>query len=380
MLQDLALILIFGVVFSKIFGLLKLPDIVGMIIAGVFLSNFELLSEDITLITSELRNIALILILLRAGLSLDLKVLKKSSKQTILMSFLPAILEIFGVTVLCIMFFDVPVNTALIAGATVSAVSPAIIVPKMIRLIEEGYAKTKNIPQMILASASIDDIFVIILFYSFVNSETTSLFLLPVHIMLGVIIGLITANLFVFILKKVTVSANLTTGIILGLSFILLNIENYLPFSALLSVIVVGVVFNVKMPFLSIRLTNKYNDLWAVFSVILFVIVGISLKIEYLFEFGYKPFLIVVLALIFRSIGVFISLLGSNLSKKERIFCVFAFTPKATVQAGIGAIPLALGLPYGELILTISVVSIVITAPIGAFLIEKTHKTHLIKE
>lgn len=379
MLLSLAYIFIFGIFFSKLCAFLKIPDVVGMIFAGIVLNFLNVLDISLINISGDLRQFALIIILTRAGLSLDLKSLKKVGKPAILMSFLPALFEISCATIFSALIFDIPLISGLILGCVITAVSPAIIVPRMIKLQNEGFGTEKNIPKLILCSASIDDILVIILFYSALNFDASNLFLIPVNIVLGVAFGVFFAILMVFVVKKLNFSANHTVILMLSASFCLLELEKHVAFSALLSIMIIGMVFYAKIPTLITDLSNKFNDLWACASIILFVLVGYSVDVNFALAEGIKPVILLTFCLVFRSIGTFLCLIGSNFNKKERLFCVFAYLPKATVQAGIGTIPLALGVENGELILTMSVVSILITAPLGAFLIDNNYKKLLQK-
>ncbi len=380
MLLSLAFIFIFGYIGARFFSFLKLPDIIGMIFAGVFLNHFNLLDEKIINISAELREIALVIILTRAGLSLEFDKLKKVGRPAILMSFIPACFEILAIVLMSIFLFDIPILTALILGTTVAAVSPAVIVPRMIKLQEEGYGKKKNISELILASASVDDIFVLVLFYSFLSANDSNIYLLPLNIVLGVIVGIIVALLLVFLFKKFKISVNHATILMLSTSFVLLFAEDFLHFSALLAIMTIGMMILRKMPDFSSKLSQSFSSLWSGAMIILFVLVGFSLNLEYALSEGIKPVILILFVLIFRCLGAYLCVLKTNLNQKERLFCVISYVPKATVQAAIGGIPLSQGLPYGELILTISVVSILITAPIGAFLIDFTYKKLLKKD
>lgn len=380
MLVSLGLIFVFGIIFSKIFSTVKLPDVVGMIFAGIFLNLLGVLDEKIISISAELRQIALVIILTRAGLSLDLNKLKKVGRPAIMLSFVPACFEILAIVILAVLIFDIPLQTAAILGATIAAVSPAIIVPRMINLQETGYGKDKNIAELIMSGASVDDIFVIVLFYSFINMSSSSLILIPINIILGVIFGILVAAALIVLFRKFKINSNNATIIMLSTSFILLYLEEYLHFSALLAIMTVGIVILKKTPRISEKISKKFSALWSGASILLFVLVGYSMNIEYALNEGAKPIILILLALIFRCLGTYICVLGTNLNKKERAFCVMSYMPKATVQAAIGGIPLSMGLPYGELILTVSVISIIITAPLGAFLIDNNYKKLLTKE
>lgn len=372
MLLDLAIILSIGLIFSKIVAYFKIPDIIGMIFAGIFINYLSLLNSNILEISADLKQIALVIILTRAGLTLNINDMKKSSKPMILLSFLPAIFEILGVSLISMLIFKMDLVSSLILGSVLSAVSPAIIVPRMINFKKLGYGKKRNVPDLILAGASVDDIFVITLFYSFLSFDSSNLLILPINIILGIIFGVICGiflNLFVKFF-------NLNHFVIFYfcLNLFLLEIANFIPFSALLSIMVSGIILNTKNFDISSKIEEKFLSLWSVFSILLFVFVGISINFTYIFSYGIKPIILIVFALIFRSIGTFLSVFKTNLQKNEKIFCIISYLPKATVQAGIGYIPLSLGLPFGELILAISAISIIITAPLGAFLIDFNYK------
>lgn len=372
MLLDLAIILSIGLIFSKIVAYFKIPDIIGMIFAGIFINYLSLLNSNILEISADLKQIALVIILTRAGLTLNINDMKKSSKPMILLSFLPAIFEILGVSLISMLIFKMDLVSSLILGSVLSAVSPAIIVPRMINFKKLGYGKKRNVPDLILAGASVDDIFVITLFYSFLSFDSSNLLILPINIILGIIFGVICGiflNLFVKFFNS-----NHFVIFYFCLNLFLLEIANFIPFSALLSIMVSGIILNTKNFDISSKIEEKFLSLWSVFSILLFVFVGISINFTYIFSYGIKPIILIVFALIFRSIGTFLSVFKTNLQKNEKIFCIISYLPKATVQAGIGYIPLSLGLPFGELILAISAISIIITAPLGAFLIDFNYK------
>lgn len=380
MLLDFALIFLFALFFSKVFNFIKLPDVVSMIFAGVLLNYFNLISDNIIGISADLRQIALVIILSRAGLSLEFSKLKKIGKPAFLMSTLPATFEILSTIFFSQILFNIPLSTSIILGCVVSAVSPAIIVPRMIKMQENGYGVAKNIPELILASASVDDIFVITLFYASLDLDTKNLFLLPVNILLGVFFGVITAFVLLSLNKRTNYNVNNFTIIFISCSFILIELSNYISFSALLSIMVLGIVFRKINPHISQDLSKKFTSLWSFFSQILFVLVGVGINLEYTLSEGVKPMILILICLVFRSIGTYICLIKSNLTQNERLFCVFSYLPKATVQAGIGTIPLSLGLPYGELIATIAVISIIITAPLGSFFMDNFYKKLLTKD
>ena len=374
MLLSFAYIFIFGLLFSRIFSFLKIPDIVGMIFAGIFLNIFDLLDQSVINMSADLREIALIIILTRAGLSLDFDKLKQVGRPAILLSFIPATFEIAAITIIGHFLLGIPFITSAIMGCVVAAVSPAIIVPRMIKLQETGYGRKKNIPELILTGASVDDIFVIILFYSLTNSDSSNILLMPVNIILGVVIGIMCGILLVQLIKFFDIKQNNSTILFLSTSFVLMSAQDFVPFSALLSIMTMGIVFYRKHKEHAEKVASSFSGLWSGASIILFVLVGFSMNLEYALKEGFLPVILILICLIFRSIGTYLCLIKTNLNTNERIFCMVSYLPKATVQAAIGAIPLSMGLPYGELILTVSVISIIITAPLGAFLIDRFYK------
>ncbi len=386
MLLSLSLILLLGIILGKIFKIIKLPPLIGMIIAGIILgpSVLGVLDEKLLLISSDLRQIALIIILIRAGLNLDFNQLKKSGKTAFLICFIPAVIEILATTLIAPILFNISYLEAALLGSVIAAVSPAVIVPKMLSLIEEGYGKDKGVPQMIMIGASVDDVFVIVLFSVFSSllldgsAKTSDIFKAPISIILGILVGIIIGLIFDAFFKKMNIRDTNKIIIILATAFMLVSIEeilkSYISFSALLSIMVIGGVISIKNNKLAPRLSAKFSKLWVGFEVILFTLVGASVNIEYLSYAGILSVVLILSVSIFRMLGVFISCIGSDLNKKERLFCAISYLPKATVQAAIGGLPLALGLESGELILTISVVSILITAPLGAILIDVLHK------
>ncbi len=391
MLLSLSLILILGVLFGYIFKAIRLPSLIGMIIAGIILgpSVLNLLDEKILLISADLRQIALIIILIRAGVNLDFEQLKKSGKTVFFICFIPAIIEISATTLIAPLLFDISFIEAALLGSVIAAVSPAVIVPKMLGLIEEGYSKDKGIPQMIMIGASVDDVFVIVLFSIFSSfaltgsANLTDVFKAPISIILGVFLGIAIGYLLNLFFLKIHIRDTTKVIIILSAAFLLISLEdlleNYISFSALLAVMVIGAVISIKNNALAKRLSLKFSKLWVGFEILLFVLVGASVNIEYLEFAGMLGIILIVVVSILRMIGVYISCIGSDLNKKERLFCSVSYLPKATVQAAIGSLPLAMGIASGELILTISVLSILITAPVGAILIDVLHKKCLKK-
>ena len=386
MLFSIALILIIGFSLSGIFARLGLPGLLGMILTGILLGPFvlDLISLDILNISAELRQIALVVILVRAGLSLDLRDLKKVGRPAVLMSFIPATFEFLAVTLLAPLFFPITTLEAAIMGTVLAAVSPAVVVPRMIHLIESGYGKKKNIPQLILAGASVDDIYVIVLFTSFMGMNSGSGFdfgslgRVPVSIVLGVLLGILSGFILVEIFRRLHIRDTVKVLIILSVAFLFISLEEfvspYVPVSGLLAVMALGGTILEQYEVLAKRLMGKFSRLWVTAEVLLFVLVGAAVDITYVGRTGMMAVVLILLALVFRIIGVYISLLGTSLDVKEKLFCAIAYLPKATVQAAIGSIPLAAGVGAGNTILSVAVLAILITAPIGAIGIDKTYK------
>jgi len=365
---------------------LKLPSLLGMIITGIVLGPYvlNLIDNSILEISSDLRKIALIIILTRAGLTLNLRDLKKVGRHVICMCFVPATFETIGTILLAPKLLNVNIVEAAIIGAVVSAVSPAVIVPKMIKLIEQNYGTKKAIPQLILAGASVDDVFVIVLFTAFVslaqeqNISVFNFINIPISIFLGVLLGMLLGFVLAKYFEKIHIRDTVKVIIILSLSFILITIEDNIKFSitfsALIAIMFIGISLQKHRITVAKRLSIKFNKLWVCAEVILFVLVGATVDIHYIFEAGTSVLILVFGSLCFRMLGVFLSLLGKQFSLKEIFFCMLAYTPKATVQAAIGGVPLAMGLDCGNIVLTVAVITILITAPLGAFAIDMTYK------
>ena len=391
MLTSIAVILLFGLLIGWIFSKLKLPSLLGMVIVGIVLSPhaLNLIDESILGISGELRQIALVIILTRAGLSLDVSDLKKVGRPAVLMCFVPACVEILGTVILAPMLLGVTMLEASIIGSVIAAVSPAVIVPRMIKLIDEGYGKAKSIPQLILAGASVDDVFVIVVFTAFTalastgEMSVTSFIQIPISIVLGIMLGGCVGIVLVAFFKKCHMRDSVKILIILSISFLLLGVENrlqgYIPVSGLLAIMSMGIIIKQKYGVLALRLSAKYNKLWLGAEVFLFVLVGATVDLRYVASAGVSEVLLILGALLFRMTGVAISLLKTGLSKRERLFCMVAYTPKATVQAAIGAIPLSMGLECGNIVLTVAVLSILITAPFGAICVDNLYKRFLEK-
>ncbi|EGT2205446.1 cation:proton antiporter [Clostridioides difficile] len=386
MLTSLALIFLLGMASGGIFKRIKLPNLLGMLLTGIILGPYvlNLIDNSILDISSDLRKIALIIILTRAGLSLDINDLKKVGRPAVLMCFIPATFEIIGMIVLAPKLLGVSILEAAVMGAVVGAVSPAIIVPKMLKLMEEGYGTEKSIPQMLLAGTSIDDIFVIVMFTVFTglaqgNSISAISFLqIPVSIILGAIAGAVIGICLAVFFKKVHMRDSAKGVLLLSISFLMISLETALegivPFSGLLAVMNIGIFLQIKYRVVARRLSVKYSKLWVGAEILLFVLVGATVDISYAFKAGIGAVILIFGVLLFRMVGVFFCLIKTNLTIKERLFCMIGYIPKATVQAAIGGVPLAMGMASGQLILTLAVLAILITAPLGAFGIDVTYK------
>ena len=392
MLLSLSLILILGMFMGWICRKMKLPALLGMLITGIILGPYglNLLDGSILGISAELRKIALIIILTRAGLGLDLSGFKKIGRPAVLMCFVPASFELLGMILLAPKLMGLSVLESAVMGAVLAAVSPAVVVPRMVKLMDEGYGVKEGIPQLILAGASVDDVYVIVLFSTFVGmmqGEGASILKfvnIPVSIFFGIAIGLFLGVLLAYFFKKVHIRDTSKVLIILSISFLLVVIEDKLTtaitFSSLIAVMFIGIGLQKKREAVAKRLSVKYGKLWVAAEVFLFVLVGATVNIEYLGKVGAKAFVVIIGALIFRMFGVFVCLLGTSLQRKERLFAMMAYTPKATVQAAIGGIPLALGLACGDTVLTVAVLAIVFTAPLGAFAIDWSYTKLLNKQ
>lgn len=386
MLTSVAVILLLGLFVGSIFSKLKLPNLLGMIIVGIVLSPhaLNLIDPSILNISADLRQIALVIILTRAGLSLNIADLKKIGRPAVLMCFVPACTEIIGTVILAPPLLGVTPLEAAIIGSVISAVSPAVIVPRMIKLIDEGYGKEHSIPQLLLAGASVDDVFVIVVFTALTSLASTgtvsaiSFLQIPVSILTGVMTGALTGNGLVLIFKKFHMRDSVKILIILSFSFLLLELQNRLegiiPISGLLAIMSLGIIIKKRYSILAERLSVKYNKLWVAAEIFLFVLVGATLDLRYAITAGIFAVLLVACALVFRMTGVAISLIKTKLTKYEKVFCMIAYTPKATVQAAIGAIPFTMGLNCGQTVLTVAVLSILITAPLGAICIDNLYK------
>ena len=392
MLTSLSLIFLVGLAMGAICRKLKLPRIIGMLVTGIVLGPYVLdwLDPSILSISADLRKMALIIILLKAGLSLDLQDLKKAGRSAVLLSFVPASCELLGYVLLAPVILGITRVEAAVMGAVLAAVSPAVVVPRMVSLMEKKYGTDKAIPQMILAGASCDDIFVIVLFTTFLgmaqggSADMMDFVNIPVSIVLGILLGAVVGyGLYLFFetayARKHCVRNSMKVIIVLGFSFLLIAIEGWLEgkiaVSGLLAVVSMACVIKLKSTaFVSKRLSEKFGKLWLAAEVMLFVLVGAAVDIRYTLKAGVAAIIMILAALVFRSIGVLLCVAGTKLTWKERLFCVIAYLPKATVQAAIGSVPLATGLSCGNIVLSVAVMAIVITAPLGALGIDSSYK------
>ncbi len=391
MLLSISFILLVGMSMSWICKKIRLPGLLGMLITGIVLGPYalNLLDQSILGISADLRKIALIIILTRAGLGLDIASLKKIGRPAFLMCFVPATFELAGMLLLAPRLMGMRLLEAAVMGAVLAAVSPAVVVPRMVKLMEEGYGVKEGIPQLILAGASVDDVYVIVLFSTFsgmMQGEGASVIRfvnIPVSIILGMIIGLTIGVLLAFYFQKVHIRDTAKVLIILGISFLLAAAEDSLTtpvtFSALIAIMFIGVGLQRKREAVAKRLAVKYGKLWVAAEVFLFVLVGATVNIGYLGRVGVRALLMIAGALLFRMAGVWVCLLGTGLKTGEKAFTMLAYTPKATVQAAIGGIPLALGFACGDTVLTVAVLAIVLTAPLGAFAIDLSYRKLLTK-
>ena len=391
MLFSLTCILFSGIFLGWICKKINFPSLFGMIIAGILIGPccLNLIDTSVLAISTEIRRIALIIILLRAGLKLSLSDLKKVGRPAILMCFVPAAFEITGMIFLAPRLLGLSIVDAAILGSVIAAVSPAVIVPKMIKLMDERYGTEKSIPQMILAGASVDDVFVIVMFTTFTGMaqgngiSLISLANIPVSIITGIAAGLATGLLVCIFFEKKHMRDTVKISILLGISFALVTFESIyseiIPFASLIAIMALGLEIKRKNDALAVRLSKKYDRMWVIAEVFLFVLVGASVAIQSAMNAGINTLILLFAVLVFRMAGVAVCMIKTNLEFKERIFCMLAYTPKATVQAAIGGLPLAMGLPCGNIILTVSVIAILVTAPLGAFAIEATYKKWLQK-
>ena len=392
MIFSLALIFLLGMALGRLFGMIGIPRLLGMLVTGIILGPYalDLLDPTLLQISSELRQIALIIILTRAGLNLDIKDLKQVGRPAFLLCFVPACFEIAGTVLLAPRLFDISLLDAAIMGTVIAAVSPAVVVPKMLQLMEKDYGGDKKIPQMVMAGASVDDVFVIVLFTAFTglatqgNINATHFLTIPSSTIFGVLGGIASGLILSLIFTRFHIRDSAKVIMILSVSFLLVTLERQakgvIGFSGLLAVMALGMTIAKKKYPLSERLSSKFSKLWVAAEVLLFVLVGASVNISYAWKAGTTAVPLLMAVLLFRILGVFLSLSNTRLNKKERIFTALSYIPKATVQAAIGGLPLAMGIGSGELILTVAVLSILITAPIGAAFIDLSYKKLLAHE
>ncbi|MCQ2502018.1 MAG: cation:proton antiporter [Lachnospiraceae bacterium] len=392
MLLSIALIIVVGMAMGAICQKIKLPSLIGMLATGIVLGPYclNLLDQNILNISADLRKIALIIILTRAGFGLDLSGLKRNGRPALMMCFVPASFEVLGILLLAPKMMGLTLLEAAILGSVLAAVSPAVVVPRMVRLMDEGYGTKQGIPQLILAGASVDDVYVIVLFSTFTGmmagtgTSVLSFVNIPVSIILGIAAGFLISFLLAKFFEKVHMRDTIKVFLILSVSFFLVAGEDALKtpltYSALIAVMFIGIGLQRYRGVVARRLSVKYGKLWVGAEVFLFVLVGATVNIGYLSHVGIKALILIVLALVFRMLGVFICVLGTKLGKQERLFAMLAYCPKATVQAAIGGVPLAMGFACGDTVLTVAVLAIVLTAPLGAFAIDLTYKKFLAKE
>ena len=397
MLTSLSFVFLLGLAMAALCQKFKIPRIIGMLVTGILLGPCVLnwLSESILGISSELRQMALIIILLKAGLSLNLADLKKVGRPALMMSCVPASFEILAFVIFAPAILHISRVEAAVMGAVLGAVSPAVVIPRMVQLMETKYGTDQRIPQMIMAGASCDDIFVIVLFSTFTNmaqggsAHVADFINIPVSILLGIALGAVAGyGLSLFFetayAKEHYVRNSMKVILILGMSFFLMSVETWLKgkvsVSGLLAVVSMAAVIRIKcIPKVSKRLSEKFGKLWIAAEVILFVLVGAAVDIRYTMQAGIAAVLMIFVGLMFRAVGVSLCMLGTKLNKKERLFCVIAYLPKATVQAAIGSVPLAMGLPCGQIVLSVAVLAILITAPLGAAGMDMTYDKLLVR-
>ncbi|MDD6827821.1 MAG: cation:proton antiporter [Oscillospiraceae bacterium] len=391
MFLSLALILLAGLSAGWLCRKACLPALLGMLFTGILLGPYvlDLIDPSILDISTQIRKTALIIILMRAGLSLDLKDLKKVGRPAVLMCFVPACFEMAAMILIAPKLLGLTLTEAAVTGAVVAAVSPAVIVPKMLGLMEEGYGKKNSIPQLVLAGASVDDVFVIVMFSAFTglaqNGEisTVSFLKIPVSIVLGILCGAAAGWLFGQYMKKIHIRDTVKMIILMCISFLFVTAEDSfgktIPFSSLIAVMCTGLSYQKVRAESASRISERFSKVWVLAEILLFVLVGATVNIQYAVKSGISAMILIFAVLVFRMLGVFCCFIFTSLSVKERLFCMISYIPKATVQAAIGGIPLSMGLACGETVLTVAVLSIIITAPLGAFLIERTHRVLLEK-
>jgi len=390
MIFSVALIILVGLVLGGICKKIKFPGLFGMILGGILIGPYVLNLIDVSIlnVSNEIRKIALVIILIRAGLKLSVDDLKKVGRPAILMCFVPASFEIIGMILLAPKLLGMTALEAAILGTVIAAVSPAVIVPGMIKIIDEGYGTAKAIPQMILAGASVDDVFVIVLFTTCTSLamgtavDVMNFVNIPLSIVIGIGIGLAAGYGLFLLFTKINLRITVKVLIVLATSLLLVVAEGSfpgIPFASLIAVMSLGLMIRQKNTDMAKELSSQYDNIWVPAEIFLFVLVGASVAIDSAKEAGIKAVILLLLVLLFRMAGVFVCLIATPLNMKERIFCMLAYTPKATVQAAIGGLPLAMGLSCGNMVLTVSVIAILITAPLGAFAIDLTYRRFLSK-
>ncbi len=391
MLFSFALILLSSILLGTLFQKIHFPQLFGFMLVGILLGPYCLNWIDASILqnSAEIRRFALIIILIRAGLNLDLDALKKVGRPAILMCFLPATFEIIGFVVLGPIIFHLSVLDSLILGSVLAAVSPAVVVPNMLKLIDEKYGTEQGIPQLIMAGASVDDVFVIVLFTSFTtlassgSMDIMNFLRIPTSILFGITSGFILGLIINKCFQKINIRNEVKVILLLSISFILVKIEDFctghIAYSGLLAIMAMTTMIHIKNNPLSKQLSSIYSSLWIVAEILLFVLVGASVDIQYASNSLLQSITIIFGALLFRMLGVYLCVVGTKLTNKERLFCMLAYTPKATIQAAIGSIPLSMGLTCGNVVLTVAVCAILITAPLGAFFIQLTYQKLLKK-
>ena len=392
MLTSLAFIFLLGLSLGYVFMKLKLPALIGMLLTGIALGPYvlNLLEPSLLSVSVDLRQLALVIILTRAGLALDIKDLMKVGRPALLMCFVPACFEIAGMMLIAPPLLGISLLDAAIMGTVVAAVSPAIIVPKMLHLMDQKYGTSKSIPQLIMAGGSVDDVFVIVMFTAFTglalggNISAVSFLQIPVSILSGLVLGVLLGWLLTRYFTRYHMRDSVKVPIILSVSFLLVALERVLkgvlPVSGLLAVMALGATLLKNYEVLALRLSAKFSKLWVGAEILLFVLVGATVDIKYAVGAGLSAVVVILFSLLFRMAGVFVCMIKTQLTLKERVFCMIAYLPKATVQAAIGSLPLAMGLPCGKIVLTVAVLAILIPAPLGAFGIDMTYKRLLEKE
>lgn len=386
MLVSIGLIFIVGLLLGSLFRKIKLPSLIGYLITGIILGPFVLniIDDSILLIGPDLRQIALVIILTRAGLSLDLNDLKKIGRPGLLLCFLPAIFEISATIIVAPLLLNISYLDAALLGSVIASASPAVVVPRMTKLIDEKVGTNKLIPQMVLAGDSVDDIFNIVIFTMLISFQTGNnssigiqLLSIPSSVVLGILLGLVSGYLVSLLFNKIKMNTTIQVIIVLSVGFLFIALENMLvdivSISGLLGVMVIGIILLKKSPNIARNMSNMLSKIWIGAEVMLFVLIGMVVNINFASNYLWQSIILLIIVLSIRGLGILISLIGTNLNRKEKLFTVITGIPKATVQAAIGGIPLMLGLPSGELILSVAVITILFTAPLGAFLIDVSY-------